>query len=403
LRRRHAEFVDFRTFDADVQRLIKGLKLGKKAELPGTAAEAQVGDGDSRTFVPGAAASLPEPFKPSVMPSKPVLAGLLVLLLGAGTAAYVMNTQARVDASPGLAEFTESEAGRRAAEARANQASDAVAIAVKARQEAEAIAAASSAAQTKSEEGRLAAEARAGEAADTLAKTDKARRDAEAKAAAAVTALARTEESRQAAETRASDAADALKKSEKARQEAESRANIAVTAQAKAEEGQRTAEKARFAAETAANIAASAKAQADNNRQFAEVRANDAAEALRKSEKARQDAEARLAAQAEVALKAARKLLTDLGNKSRWYLVGSGRCSAASDPDVLLLEVGTGGITWVNGYGRRDTETVLKSSEDSFHTDREGSRRAYFRNGSGFDVHYVQPSGPKTYHFERCS
>jgi hypothetical protein len=34
LTRRNAEFVDFRTFDADVQRLIKRLKIGKKIEQP---------------------------------------------------------------------------------------------------------------------------------------------------------------------------------------------------------------------------------------------------------------------------------------------------------------------------------------------------------------------------------
>jgi hypothetical protein len=34
LRRRNAEFVDFRTFDVDVQRLIKRLKIGKNVELP---------------------------------------------------------------------------------------------------------------------------------------------------------------------------------------------------------------------------------------------------------------------------------------------------------------------------------------------------------------------------------
>ena len=51
LRRRNAEFVDFRTFDSDVQHLIKRLKIGKKIEQPGEAPGPQAGDDDTRETV----------------------------------------------------------------------------------------------------------------------------------------------------------------------------------------------------------------------------------------------------------------------------------------------------------------------------------------------------------------
>jgi TIR domain len=340
LRRRHAEFVDFRTFDADVQRLIKRLKLGKQVELPSEAPAPQAEDGGSTDAA--TVKSALERVKLDAVAVRPlILTAVAVSALAIGAVAYVMNSQTRIDASTETADFAKSEESRRTAEARASQATDALAIAVKARQEAEATVSTATAAQAKSEESRRAAETRAGEASDTLAKTEKARQEAEAKAADAAAAQAKSEEGRRAAETRAGEAADALAKTEKARQEAEvkaaaatatlvkteedrraaearaneaadtmkksdrarldaeARATSAAAAQAKAEEGQRTAEKARAAAEGAASGAAIARAQAETARQSAETRASAAAEALARTEKARQEAEAKLAAQAK--------------------------------------------------------------------------------------------------------
>jgi hypothetical protein len=395
LRRRHAEFVDFRTFDTDVQRLIKRLKIGKKAELPSLTAGPQAGDDGPRTVIAEVHTFL-QRIKPNVVAAKPLLlaAAAVLVLLAVGSAAYVMNAGTRVDASAGLADFAKSEEGRRTAEARASQATDALAIAEKARRDAEAAAATAAAAQAKSEEGRRAAEARAGEAADALAKAEKARQEVEAKATAAVAALTKTEENRRAAEARANDAADTLKKSDKARLDAEARATSAAAAQAKAEEGLRTAEKARFAAETAATVATTAKAQADNSRQFAEVRANDAAEALRKSEEARRQAEAKLAAltkdqesnkgpsradnPANVPSKTG-LFLADMGSSTRWARNGPANCGNR-DQNYYSMTANADSITWTSGVGDLDVELITSSGFNEFGTRTQKSE--HVRSGS---------------------
>jgi TIR domain len=416
LRRKNAEFVDFRTFDADVQRLIKRLKLGKKNEQPADAPAPQAADSGTRHTVVATASTFFQRIKPQVVAPKPPLlaaaAGALLVIAGI---AYAISTGPRVDASAGLADFAKSEQGRQAAEVRAGQATDALAIAVKARQEAEAVATDAAAAQAKSEEGRRAAEARAGEASDAQAKAEKTRQEAEAKATAAVAALTKTDENRRAAEARANEAADALKKSDKARLDAEARATSAAAALAKAEDGLKTAEKARLAVETAANAAASAKAQADNGRQYAEVRANDTAEALRKSEAARQEAEARATsaaaaqAKAEDALRStetarwnavarandaeealkksevARReaeaklaapvnkapqspqgpLLASIGSSSRWVRDGWANCGNRDRNRSMTSTIDS--ITWIDG-SNVDVEAVTSTTYDEFQT-----------------------------------
>jgi hypothetical protein len=365
-----------------------------------------------------------------------ILAAAAVSLLAVGALAYVMNSWTHVDASAGLADFAKAEEGRRAAEARASQATDALAIAVKARQEAEAAVTAAVAAQTKSEESRRAAETRAGEAADTLAKADKARQDAEAKATAAAAALIKTEESRRATEATANFGSEALKKSERARLDAEARATSAAAAQAIAEEGQRTADKARSAAETAASAAATARNQGEAARQLAELRANDAADALKKSEKARQEAEAKLAAltKAEESRRTAdlrpapgpsapavrpatgsqtsssRQLLAEIGSKSRWAVGRTAFCNSATE-SFFSLEIASNSISWVDGLGSSHTETIVSSNENSFYTKTTASlpvssksRKwaetcSYWRQNNSL---FVQPATGPSFYLERC-
>jgi hypothetical protein len=517
LRRRHAEFVDFRTFDADVQRLIKRLKIDREIERSGEVPGLQAGYNVVRGTVVAAVKPFFQSIKSDAVAAKPpLLAAAVAALLLVGAAAYVISVWPHVDAPAGLADFAKSEEGRRTAEARASQATDALTIAVKARQEAEAAATAAAAAQAKSEESRRTAEARAGEAGDALTKAEKARQEAEAKATAAATALAKTEDNRRAAEARANDAADALKKSDKARLDAEARATSAAAAQAKAEEGRRAAEtrpgeggdtltkaeKARQEAEAKATAAAAALVKTEENRRAAEARANDAADALKKSDKARLDAEARAtsaaAAQAtaeegqRTAVKArstadaaataatiariqidtarqgaetrasaatealaktekarqeaearvaaltkaeelrkiadarppspappqpairptsdspspsSRRLLANLGSKSRWALGGAVNCNFPKDANFLSLEVGSNSIIWTNGLGSLDVETIVASYENAFHTststsshvsgpnEKTGQQWAYSRNGDGM---VAQPFGGRS-------
>jgi hypothetical protein len=499
LRRRHAEFVDFRTFDADVQRLIKRLKIDREIERSGEVP--QGGDNSRRRTVIAEFNTFFQRIKLDVVAAKaPLLAAAVAALLLVGAAAYVISAWPHVDAPAGLADFAKSEEVRRTAEARASQATDALTIAVKARQEAEAAATAAAAAQAKSEESRRTAEARAGEAGDALAKAEKARQEAEAKATAAATALVKTEDNRRAAEARANDAADALKKSDKARLDAEARATSAAAAQAKAEEslraaetrageggdaltkaekarqeaeakataaaaalikteenrraaearandaadalkksdkarldaearatsaaaaqataeeGQRTAVKARSTADAAATAATIARIQIDTARQGAETRASAATEALKKSEKARQEAEAKLAALSQPAPRptagspslSSGHLLTVIGGKSRWAKWSDLYCAETKDANFLSLEVGNGSITWVNGLGRMETEKIIVSYENAFHTSSSVSQQtfAYSRDRSGIPAQpsrlLVEPSNGSAYLLQRC-
>jgi hypothetical protein len=368
LRRRNAEFVDFRTFDADVQRLIKRLKLGKKTELPSEAAGPQAGNSGSR----GTSAAV-SPFVERIkhaMTAKPVLLAaasllLLLLFLAAASIGSIMRDGTRTDVSVRATDFAKSEEGRRTAESRASQAVDALAI------------------------------------------SEKARQEAETKAAVAVAALTKTEEDRRAAEARANDATDAAKKSDKARLDAEARATSAAAGQTKAEDGQRAAEKARVAAEGAASGAAIARSQADSGRQAAEARANDAAEALKKSEKARQEAEAKLAALLPAAAQqtagspslSSGQLLNTIGSKSRWAI--DGNCNSPKAVSTFSLGSGGASITWADGFGGLDTEKVLVSYENTFYTtsDKKGHSRAYSRNGDRISV---QPIGGGAFMLIRC-
>jgi hypothetical protein len=303
LRRKHAEFVDFRTFDVDVQRLIKRLKIGKKVELPGEAPGPQAGDDVVRSAV---AAAIFQRIKPDAV-NAVLLAGVLAsLLLVVGTVAYYMIAETHVDAPAGLADFAKSEEGRRTAEARANAATNA------------------------------------------LAKAEKARQEAEAKATGAVGSLAKSEESRRDAETRASAA-------EKARQEAEAK----VAALTKAEELRKIADARPSPAPPPPAIRPAAGSQPSSSR----------------------------------------KLLTDVGSKSRWAI--DGNCNSPKDASTFSLEAGSGSITWVDGLGGVDSEKVVVSYEDAFYTtsDKRGYTRAYSRNG---DSLYVQAGGRSGFTLRRC-
>jgi TIR domain len=174
LTRRNAEFVDFRTFDTDVDRLIG--KLKKRNGLGGD--------------------------KHKGLPKSLLAAAAVVLLVAAGAAALWKSTNSRVETSAAVP--ARSEEMRIAAEARAQEAAAALAKSEQARQDAEAKAAAAAAAQAKAEQ--RAAEARASNAANALAISEQARRDAEAKAAAAADALEKSDQARRDAENAAAQA-----------------------------------------------------------------------------------------------------------------------------------------------------------------------------------------------------
>jgi hypothetical protein len=337
LTRRNAEFIDFRTFDVDVERLIKRLKIGKKIEQIAPNPEPPAEDsGDRKVDVPGpdvpAATSEPDRVKIALLRVWPAVAVSLAVIVAILLAARV-NERGQLNVQDG----------------QASAASDALKISESARQEAQA------------------------KLAEALAVQDKA------------------EQASKAAEKRANDTADELKKSEKARSDAEDRATRAAAAQAKAEEGQRTAEKARAAAEGAASSAAIARAQADNSRQLAETRANDAAEALKKSEKARQDAEAKVAGPAKSqenpyfpkTPSATGLFLTDLGS-SRWASPLANCGDRDGNNYSMASDVGALAFARTDGLGNVDIEAITSSGTDGFQTRTRSSQ--HVRSDSNFKI-----------------
>jgi hypothetical protein len=162
LPRRNAEFVDFRTFDADVQRLIKRLKIGEKIELPGEAPGPQAADDRRRT---AGLDTFFQRIKPEIVAArKPLLVAAMAALpfLVVLPVAYLITAWPHADAPAGSADFARSEEDRRAAEAAASAAATA---------------------RIQAEAARQDAEARLNEATDALKKSEKARQEAEARVA----------------------------------------------------------------------------------------------------------------------------------------------------------------------------------------------------------------------------
>jgi TIR domain/PAN domain len=273
---RNAEFVEYRTFDGDVQRLLKKLGVGgsaKRAAAPTTIAGTLRDQAIERST-----RSRAEDFETqSDLADKArenrifgnqwtkrwltPMVGLMVLLAAAVVGALVFW-------SPGTMSGKKADVVAANSVDRARQAAEAqVADAEKARQAAEAKAAEATAAVVKSEQARQAAEAQSADA-------EKARQVAAAKAADA-------EKARQAAETKAADA-------EKARQAASKTVDDADKARQTATAKAAEADKARQAAEAKAAEATDAAAKSAQARQAAEVHAAEA-------DKARLAAEAKAA------------------------------------------------------------------------------------------------------------
>jgi hypothetical protein len=249
LQRRHAGLIDFRTFDADLQRLIERLRVGEKIELPAEQPVRKAADNIRHRTVIAELNPFSRSIEPGIVAARKSLAAAAALV-GVLAAAYLIGGRPTADAP---------------------------------------------------------------------------------------------EEARRAAEARADDAVEALKKSEKARQEAETRTNNTAAALVRAEEGQRTADKARIQAETARK---------------------DAEERLNKSDRARQEAEARFAG----------FFLTGIGSSSRWALDGTANCGNRDQSYYYSMTSSADTITWTNGSGDVDVETIISTGTDEFRTRTQKSR-----------------------------
>ena len=261
---RNAEFVEYRNFDADVQRLLKKLGVGVSAKQ--TAAPATIAGTQRAQAIQRSTRSSAEDFETQgdladkAQAKKPLgkewkrwltpTVVAIVLLAAAVIGALVFWSPGPIGGKKAEVAADSVERARRAAEA---QAADA-------------------------ETARQAAETKAAEAIDAAAKSAQARRAAEAQAADA-------EKARQAAEAQAADA-------EKAREAAEKTAQAAA-AEVKSEQARRAAEAQAADAEKARQAAAAKAADA----RLAALAEQEAARAKAAAERAEQEARAKAAAE----------------------------------------------------------------------------------------------------------
>jgi hypothetical protein len=361
LTRRHAEFVDFRTFDTDVERLIRRLELGKQIASvrpdPAPAAFIRGHRHESATdFRVRAVGLISKSFSRQTVRLW-LLAGVSALSLAA--IIWIKNPSP-IDPE----DVPRLQAAITLAETRRARAEDSLAKSEKARRDAEASATNASDALVKAEAARQAAEKRAGDAADALAQSERARQIAEARTSAAFASQAKAEAARQDAESRATALASALAKSEQARKDART---VGPEPPAKGQQPKETL------------------SLKDLPSLVKDLPRKDPAQP--------------------------RMLLSDVGSNSRWAIGGTAICNSANE-SFFSLEVGSGSITWVDGLGSKYIETIVSSNENSFYTKtsalppvvsrntRKGAETyAYWRQNNSL---FVQPSTGSNFYLERC-
>jgi hypothetical protein len=224
---RNAEFVEYRNFDADVQRLLRKLGVdggaqqtaasivgAQRAPAIGTRARSDAKEfetqGDLADKAPEKRTLDKERTKRWLTP----MVGLTVLLAAAVVGALVYWSPGPMSGKKADVAADSVDRARQAAEVHA-------ADAEKARQVAEAKAAEAEKARQVAEKARQDAEAKAADAEKARQAASKTADDAETARQAATAKAAEADKARQAAETKAAEATDAAAKSAQARQTAE--------------------------------------------------------------------------------------------------------------------------------------------------------------------------------------
>jgi hypothetical protein len=88
-------------------------------------------------------------------------------------------------------------------------------------------------------------------------------------------------------------------------------------------------------------------------------------------------------------------LIADIGSKSQWTMGGVTNCRNSKDANFFSLEIGDDSITWTNGAGSQDVETLIASYVNGFYT----NKRSY--SGSPDSI-YVQPRDRMAFFLARC-
>jgi hypothetical protein len=108
----------------------------------------------------------------------------------------------------------------------------------------------------------------------------------------------------------------------------------------------------------------------------AETQANGTMEQLRKSSQA----EVQAGVSPPLLVAQSSDLLAEIGSKSQWAIGGPAICRNPNDANFYSLAVGSDAITWVNGLGSVDIESIVFSGDDEFHTTTRISQHVGSKN-----------------------
>jgi hypothetical protein len=91
-------------------------------------------------------------------------------------------------------------------------------------------------------------------------------------------------------------------------------------------------------------------------------------------------AEAQIGASPPLLVAQSSDLLAEIGRKSQWAIGGPAICRNPNDANFYSLAVGSDAITWVNGLGSVDIESIVFSGDDEFHTTTRISQHVGSKN-----------------------
>jgi hypothetical protein len=91
-------------------------------------------------------------------------------------------------------------------------------------------------------------------------------------------------------------------------------------------------------------------------------------------------AEAQIGASPPLLVAQSSDLLAEIGRKSQWAIGGPAICGNPNDANFYSLAVGSDAITWVNGLGSVDIESIVFSGDDEFHTTTRISQHVGSKN-----------------------
>jgi hypothetical protein len=348
LRRRNAEFVDYRTFDPDVQRLIKKLEIGETTAFEKTTTGNHEEPDDNKTEL------TPAPTAPKRTSFRRTWLTIGVSSLAIALAITISVRSHQSFSADATDLITKAREGQRTAETRAAELTASLDQSEKARRDAE----------SKLQDQKIANDAAVSQLAQRLRDSDKAQQDVTAKRVAAEKQVDNLNASLKAATT-------SLQQEQQARQTAEAEVRRLNGLLTTSEDTRRTAELSLASAQETQKPAKITLAPG-------------------------QDTPVRPASPVSATL------LASMGSTARWAVGGASNCG--NHTKVYTLAVNSASMTW-----RRESDHFVEqinfADESEVHTttsfpqDKSGQTWTYSRKGDGLNV---RPGDGNSFFLARC-